>query len=509
MDTGKKVLMTNLYFQKYTGSELHTMEFAHLFKEKGYEVVIAVYKKAYPLLQELEEGISVIECSRETLKDMEYDIVFVQHFPVFDYLTSRYELKYRRMIISKLSVINAMENLPVCMEEAAFVLCVSPECADMVAMQAPEHTKIKVFQNCVEAEYFEHCGEYAGYKRELDKIAVISNHIPEELLEMKQKMSGYYQVDLIGQGYRTVQVNADLLKQYDLVITIGRTVPRCLAMGVPVYVYDYLGGPGYLTEENFSLAERNNFSGRGFERKSSDEIVKEIKEGYGTAGEWLPLWQKIAAVDYQYGDRFDEMYEELMASPEIRECRSYYTGMEAERMKFYTSLVTEHIAGEECQESKCYYDIGHGFCEEDSETWPSMSGYRIEKSWLLENPKSLRFDPCSRACWCEICCMKVNGKSVEMNMKAVNAEMTEHGRSLFLTDDPQYLMEIPELDGGPVWIELEYRFDVLGEQEELRFYREKVKTLEEKLQRAERRVREERDRERRKSTSFGVKRSKK
>ena len=49
------------------------------------------------------------------------------------------------------------------------------------------------------------------------------------------------------------------LQQYDLVITIGRTVPRCLAMGVPVYVYDYLGGPGYLTEANFSLAERNNF----------------------------------------------------------------------------------------------------------------------------------------------------------------------------------------------------------------------------------------------------------
>ena len=40
-----------------------------------------------------------------------------------------------------------------------------------------------------------------------------------------------------------------------------------LQWGVPVYVYDYLGGPGYLTEANFSLAERNNFSGRGFEKK--------------------------------------------------------------------------------------------------------------------------------------------------------------------------------------------------------------------------------------------------
>ena len=66
MEQRKKVLITNLYFQKFTGSELHVLEFAHLFKEKGYDVVIAVYKKSYPLLQELEEGITVIECQNPT-----------------------------------------------------------------------------------------------------------------------------------------------------------------------------------------------------------------------------------------------------------------------------------------------------------------------------------------------------------------------------------------------------------------------------------------------------------
>ena len=83
-----------------------------------------------------------------------------------------------------------------------------------------------------------------------------------------------------------------------------------------------------------------HFSGRGFEKKTSDELLKEIKEGYGPAGEWLPLWQKIAAVDYQYASRFDEMYEELMASPELTECRTYYSGIEAERMKFYSDIVS-------------------------------------------------------------------------------------------------------------------------------------------------------------------------
>ena len=51
-------------------------------------------------------------------------------------------------------------------------------------------------------------------------------------------------------------------------------------------------------------------------------------------------------------------------------------------------------------------------------------------------------------------------------MKPVNAVSTDRGKSLFLTDDPQYLMDIPELDGGPAWLEVEYRFDILSEQEE-------------------------------------------
>ena len=80
-----------------------------------------------------------------------------------------------------------MENLPVCTQEAAFILCVSPECADMVACRFRKERRYGSFQNCVEAEYFEGSGEYAGYKRALDKIAIISNHIPQELLELKVK----------------------------------------------------------------------------------------------------------------------------------------------------------------------------------------------------------------------------------------------------------------------------------------------------------------------------------
>ena len=83
-------------------------------------------------------------------------------------------------------------------------------------------------------------------------------------------MGGYYQVDLIGLGYRTEQVNARVFcSSIYPVITIGRTGTEVsLQWAFRLYVYDYLGGPGYLTEANFSLGLSGTiFSGERFEKR--------------------------------------------------------------------------------------------------------------------------------------------------------------------------------------------------------------------------------------------------
>ena len=81
----KQVLITNFFFERYTGSELHVLEMARLFKNKGYEVTIAVFRKGYPLLEKME-NFHVIDVLKEELQSQDYDVVFVQHYPVFDYL---------------------------------------------------------------------------------------------------------------------------------------------------------------------------------------------------------------------------------------------------------------------------------------------------------------------------------------------------------------------------------------------------------------------------------------
>jgi len=76
-----------------------------------------------------------------------------------------------------------------------------------------------------------------------------------------------------------VYIEDKVLENYDLVITIGKTVNYCLALGVPVYCYDWFGGSGYLNPGNFAINKRHNFSGRdSFRKLSGEAIFREITQ---------------------------------------------------------------------------------------------------------------------------------------------------------------------------------------------------------------------------------------
>ena len=301
----KRVLMTNFFFAKYTGSELHVLEMARLFEKRGFEVTIAVFEKAYPLLAKTDT-IRVVEVLNEELENFDYDIVFVQHYPVLDFLCCKYNISYKKLIVSKLSVINDLEHLPVCASEADYILCVSDECADEVYKMLEKTSKVRVFKNSVSDEFFDSYENKAKYY-ELKKIAVISNHVPEEVQELAEILEGQCSVDYIGIQYSPKLVDAKLLKQYDLVITIGRTVQQCFALGVPVYVYDYFGGPGYINDENFVEAEKNNFSGRGeFGTRTASELKTDIVSNYEKSLLYLEKLHLVAKKEYSYDSTLNE-----------------------------------------------------------------------------------------------------------------------------------------------------------------------------------------------------------
>ena len=434
----KRALLTNLYIQKYTGSEFHILEIAKLFQVKGYQVTVATFEKAYPMLELFEEfEIETIECRTEELKETEYDIMFVQHFPVLDYLVSRYDLKCNQLIVSKLGIQNIYEELPVCAKDADLISCVSEECAEVVRQSiSPE--KVFVFKNCVNEAFF---SVYAEKKnRILRKIAVISNHIPQELREIKEKEK--WEIVYYGIENAPRLIDEKALQEFDLVISIGRTVQLCFAAGIPIYVYDYFGGPGYITKENLLLAEKHNFSGRGFPSRTTEQIIEEIESGYAKAKENLPDLHERAKEEYSYKIEFEKMYKKLQ-NIETKEIKKlcYYDEAGRNRIRAYAELLADSEVIEKNDFSQIYADYGKGYEEKDSIKWKAKENHNIKKSIKLEGAvKSIRLDPCNQPCRCKIHKVTIDGIIHMQEITALNAVKIEGEEAFFLTEDPQYLL---------------------------------------------------------------------
>lgn len=447
----KRALLTNFFFTKYTGSELHVLEMARLLEKRGYEVTVAVFYKAYPLLEKAGT-LHIVDVLNEELECVDYDIVIAQHYPVLDYLCCKYELSYKKLIISKLSVIHPIEHLPVCTKEADLILCVSDECVDEVQRVIGENEKVRVFKNSVSEQFFQayNAQETA---RELKKIAIISNHVPKELQEFSKIVKDEYVVDYIGMQYSPRLVDAELLKEYDLVITIGRTVQQCFAAGVPVYVYDYFGGPGYINDDNFDLAEKNNFSGRGgFGAKTALELKADIEINYQKNLLHLEKLNAIAQKEYSYDLNFERIYQELGPEEEWSgKSMNFYAGAEKQRISLY-SRVSLACELEKKYLSQLYIDYGDGFNEKDSMWWSVCEKYKITKIIKLDKKvKKLRLDPCNEPAMAFVYGIYINGKAKE--------EFTNKKENFF-DFDPQFVIELSEEEQNAenLVIELVYNF---------------------------------------------------
>jgi hypothetical protein len=151
------------------------------------------------------------------------------------------------------------------------------------------------------------------------RILVVSNHAPEEVLEAEELLGVDLEFVHVGEradqsGRKAILRPADL-SDVDGVLTIGKTVQYALLSQLPVYCYDHFGGPGWLTLENIELAREKNFSGRGFERKPSAEIARELVAGYTAARhEAAALYDRYAAV-FRLSDTMRHLFGEMEPRP--------------------------------------------------------------------------------------------------------------------------------------------------------------------------------------------------
>ncbi len=304
------ILFTTHFLKGFTGSELAIYDLAREFLARGYEVAVGSFENQMPLIQFFEE-INVRIIDLKNIDSEYFDFVWSQHFTTIELIVAK-GLRAKKIIFSSLSPYEPLESPPLCIDKISLFLANSDETKDALCKMGVSQDEVMIFPNPASHEYFEDTEPNIDVKKP-KKIAVVSNRIQSEIEECAKILAESGVIfDFFGFYKNVKMITPQILKEYDLVITIGRTVQYCLAMGKPVYCYDRFGGPGYIVEENMQLARYYNFSGRCVKtQRSSEDIALEIMSKFEEAVKNIPFNKKYAKENFCLKSNVDSVLSRI------------------------------------------------------------------------------------------------------------------------------------------------------------------------------------------------------
>ena len=367
----RTVLLTNFQMINYSGSELDTLTIADYFLKNNYDVSIFTIEYGLPLYNEIDDRIKII--SMDNIKDLKnhYNLIWSHHYPLLDYLFFSKKVSADYVHYVSLSSYNGYEALPEYYSFLNLTSVLSFEAINTLKEEKYNVDNIHLFTNYSLLKNFKHIIK----KTKLKKICIISNHVPKELIEFSEifKFNFHKDVDIYGMGYNFVKVTSSLLKKYDLVITIGRTVNDAIALGIPVYCYDHFGGDGYITMNNVENSYKYNFSGRYSGRKlTGEEIYHDVIDNYEKCVCDLIQLRKFAFTYFCFENMMNEALTFIYNTEkfDINSLLQKFPYLKRKGPLFYEKISQKkkYIDRNTYNLNRCqlYFDYGDGFSENNS-----------------------------------------------------------------------------------------------------------------------------------------------
>lgn len=315
-----RILFTVAFLDAYHGSVLHVREVAeYLASAKGgnHDVTVGSIFTTPEIEHMLKSrGLNVFLLGSIDVS-IRYDIVFAYHFPTIEFLLKR-GLQCKKMVLGTLSGYEYLETLPNFHKNSSMIIAMSEEArSNHCELYGFEEGCIGILENCIP-------DKFADFKftRELSedvpkRIAVVSNHVPAELWKMKEYLPVNTVVTYFGNGTESYQeITPKVLSDYDVVVTIGKTVQYAMGLGIPVFEYDHFGGNGYITPSNMESEALTNFSGRSTMRKlSAEKLAKELVEDYPKAKSDSNILRQLAIDKFLLSIRVDELMNRILEAP--------------------------------------------------------------------------------------------------------------------------------------------------------------------------------------------------
>ncbi|MGV2130871.1 hypothetical protein ACQZ4Q_09495 [Agrobacterium vitis] len=279
------LFLTNQFFS-HAGAEITVLELAEDFARRGWHCHIMAGVIGQPLaLVAYARGIEVTEIG-DRVPIADFDLVWCQHGTLADLDLEALKGAERRpyIVSAHLSPFMKLEQVfhPYSNELVDLVVANSVETASSLPSWLDR--EIWINHNAAPESFL----KSRSYSPKISSILCVSNHLPGELshvlLHFERNLG--VNVQRIGLGAELRRVKADDILGSDVVISIGKTVQYALASRTPIYNYDYLGGEGWISEDNIQAVSEYNFSGRpSCRRLTSAEIFEEISSGYQMAVE--------------------------------------------------------------------------------------------------------------------------------------------------------------------------------------------------------------------------------
>ena len=302
-----RILVANNHFRDFAGSELHAIEIAKYLICKGHETILTSFVIDNPFKAEaVRLGIPLVPL--QTLdRGASWDVIWSHHVPAFQFIHGELQLKARRHLHGLLSSVLTLERppLPKNFRLGSRNLTFLPN-SELTLTAAhrflPAAARNAILRNFApDAWNRAHRGAHAPVPA---AIACVTNHPTPEILALEELARGAgIRFDIFGAGQsEPLRIAPETLVPYDLVISIGKTVNYCLAAGIPVFVYDHFGGPGWLDDDRLGPAEATIFSGKCTPKtRSAPALLAEILTGYGRACAFASAQAAWAAERYGVG----------------------------------------------------------------------------------------------------------------------------------------------------------------------------------------------------------------
>ena len=389
----KHILITNHRLCSFAGSELVTLDLVSEFRRRGWFVSVGCFELGEPIKGLFDShNVCWVDLNLDEVSTEHYDLMWGHHFSTFHRCLLDYNLKPEKVIFSSLSPYESLECPPLFLNDVTLCVANSLETGRQLSSHGVDPEKLMLFENCVPASYFQ---RVAIANSTLRRVAIVSNHVPAEILAASELLRQIASVDIYGVGHNCVQVTADLLHKYDLVVTIGRTVQQCMALRVPVFCYDRFGGPGYITSGNFDRAAEFNFSGRCTGEKLKDfEIFERIVSQFDPAVVELPVLYQKTLERYSLERAVDVVLDFVENCPTKFSVGQFIASIYKRQKKFFSHPIFMQL----------FIDDGGGFREdlsikEQAKLGDNLFRYKFDDYHQVSR---LRFDPLNVSCVLEL-----------------------------------------------------------------------------------------------------------